>query len=600
MSNAISSTNLTHLYREAGRPHDLFPVFEQTDSFKPWIVVLAVIPTLFAFQHAILSETDSEWIMRSLDLLRAESVEGMVSPGGRDSMAEIKSQPPLGTWLSAAFIHLIPGSASYEALLVSWLGTALLIALSFGVVRNLLGGRVALWAVLLAACQVMILAQAQTVLPTALTLLTGLLSVRAFDRHLKQERAVITWPILGGGLALGACLMLGGPAALLFAMLQLVQCLVTIWYDRSENESSVSIVEPGRRLLALVLLWSTCFAAAGWWPLMMSSAYGFNFWADWISGIATSGAPLSEITDGWTFIEAIGPMVGLASYGMIAAIRQAPHRESRSERVLCLWLIVSCAGWIGGRVLVGPHSLFTQVSLLMSVFTIVVAAAVAFNQVTTGRFRVTWAVVWTVLPMGLLYGRSLQAADALGPLLLSASGFVIVLLLVLLGLCLLNRHDFSPRTWPRLFAAVFLVLLIFAQIESGFARTSSLVAESTTAPLRGDDVIELQNLLDELPSGIQQAILIAEREDTSRFRLQLVLKYPDHPVIVLKNWEELMDRLSDTPDRLVTLVLEWQDLTGRKPNLVSDRWILQYLGRPSELSGTDLRLFKFIPRSAPL
>ena len=43
MSNAISSTNLTHLYREAGRAGELLAVFEQTDSFKPWIAVLAVI-----------------------------------------------------------------------------------------------------------------------------------------------------------------------------------------------------------------------------------------------------------------------------------------------------------------------------------------------------------------------------------------------------------------------------------------------------------------------------------------------------------------------------------------------------------------------------
>jgi len=570
MSNAISSANLTHLYREAGRPHDLFPVFEQTDSFKPWIVVLAVIPTLFAFQHAVLSETDSEWVMRCLDLLQAESVEGMVSPGGRDSMVEIKSQPPLGTWLSAGVIHLVPGTASYEALLVSWLGTALLIAASFGVVRHLFGGRVALWAVLVAAGQSMILGQAQTVLPTGLTLLTGLLSVRAFDQHLKQERAVITWPILGGGLALGFCLMLGGPAALLFATIQLLQCLITIWYDRPGDESSISIVEPGRRILSLVLLWSTCFAAAGWWPLMMSA------------------------------VEAIGPVVGLSLYGLIAAVRQAPRRECRSERVLCLWLVVSFAGWIGGRVLLGTDSLFTQAGLLMLVFTILVAAALALNQVSTGRLRVTWAVIWTILPMILLFGRQLQSAETVGPLLLSTSGFTIVMLALLLGLCLLDRHDFSPRTWPRLFAAMFLVLLPFAQTESCLAQTSSPAANASAKVFRGEDVAELQNLLEELPGGIQQAILITQRKNTSRLRLQLVLKYPDHPIVVLKSWEELMDRLADSPDRLVTLVLEWQDLPGRQRNLVADRWIHQYLGRPVELSGTDLRLSKFIPRSAPL
>ena len=191
MSNAISSANLTHLYREAGRPHDLFPVFDQTDSFKPWIVVLAVMPVIFAFQHAVMSDTDSEWTLRALDLLRAENAEGMVSPGGGDSLAEIKSQPPLGTWLSAAITRIIPGSATYEAMLLSGFGTALLIAACFGIVRNLFGGRTALWAVLMASCQAVILGQAQTALPTALALLTGLLSVQAFDQHLNDQSPAV-------------------------------------------------------------------------------------------------------------------------------------------------------------------------------------------------------------------------------------------------------------------------------------------------------------------------------------------------------------------------------------------------------------------------
>jgi len=65
MSNAISSAKLIHLYRDASRPNDLFPVFERTVSFQPWIFVLAILPSLFAFQHAILSETDAEWDSRA-------------------------------------------------------------------------------------------------------------------------------------------------------------------------------------------------------------------------------------------------------------------------------------------------------------------------------------------------------------------------------------------------------------------------------------------------------------------------------------------------------------------------------------------------------
>ena len=139
MSTTLSQNQLQALYREAGRPDDLFPVFERTRSFRSWIVVFALLPSLYAVQHATLTETDSEWLLRGIDLLGANTLDGVVCPGGGESRADIKFQPPMGTWLSAAVVRVIPGTRLFEALVASWLGTGLLIAGFYWLSRDLLG-----------------------------------------------------------------------------------------------------------------------------------------------------------------------------------------------------------------------------------------------------------------------------------------------------------------------------------------------------------------------------------------------------------------------------------------------------------------------------
>lgn len=600
MSNAMTSSRLTNLYQDASQPNDLFPVFERTASFQPWIFVLAVMPTLFALQHAILSETDSEWVLRSLDLLRAESVEGMVSPGGRDSLTIIQSQPPMGTWLASTFENILPGEGAYEAMIVSWLGTALLVAGCYWLVSDLMDGRVAMWAVLIASGQTIILGQAQTILPTALTILFGLLSLRAFDRHLLRERSVITWPILGGGLSLGVCLMLGGPAVLLFAALQLAQCLIAIGFDRSPDESTVSIVEPRRRLMSLLLLWVTCFASAGWWPLMMSSAYGLDFWRNWLHGLPTNLSPINSLTLGWSFLDALGPMIGLSAYGMLGLLNRSFSRDSRGERAILFWSLVGLGGWCGGHLLWGSQSLVTQCGQVLFVISLVIATAIAFNEITTGKLRVTWATIWTLVPMIVLYSRSFQTADEFLPLLFSSEGFMMLLFLILLAFCLLDRRDFSPRSWPRLFAAMFLMIFTLAHYQTSIASPSPLIQDHGSAELRAEELTRLQRLLDDIPGGIQEVVIVSPRVETARLRLQLVLKYPNRNVVILKNWEELMSRLSGSPDKPTTLVLEWRDRDARERNRLSETWIRRYLGRPQKLGGTDLRLSVFFPKSVPL
>jgi len=204
------------------------------------------------------------------------------------------------------------------------------------------------------------------------------------------------------------------------------------------------------------------------------------------------------------------------------------------------------------------------------------------------------------MPMLVLYSRSFQTADEFLPLLFSSEGFMMLLFLILLALCLLDRRDFSPRSWPRLFAAMFLIIFTLAHYQTSIASPSPLIQDHGSAELRAEELTRLQRLLDDIPGGIQEVVIVSPRVETARLRLQLVLKYPNRNVVILKNWEELMSRLSGSPDKPTTLVLEWRDRDARERNRLSDTWIRRYLGRPQKLGGTDLRLSVFFPKSVPL
>lgn len=597
MPASLTQNQLQSLYREAGRPDDLFPVFERTRSFRSWIVVFALIPSLYALQHATLSEIDSEWLLRGMDLLSANTLDGVVCPGGGESRADIKYQPPMGTWLSAAVVRFIPGTSLYEALVASWLGTGFLIAGLYWLSRDLFGERVGLWCGMLAAGQLIILQQAQSVAPHALGVCTGLLSIRAFARHVDHEESVITWQILAAGLLLGLCLLFSGPLAIAVMICQLTYCLAQTWQRASDRSRRIPMVAPSRRFLSLALLWTTCLAAAGWWPMMMASAYGEEFWLGWFHGPSGGQSLKLSAMLGWNLLEELGPIAGLAAIGLVQTAGACWSSRNRGDLVLATWLVSAAAWWILTVAVCRNGAMLPEASRLLLVCGLIACAARALNDVSRGTLRVLTAAVVTLLPMAVSYGRDLISADDIVPLLLSSAGLLMLIFLLFIFVCLMNRDEFSAHAQPRLYAGVFLALLIGANFRTGFA---SLTASRTldSAEIQGafsaTDLSRLRKSLGVIPVQIDSILLLTDRRETARLRLELVNEFPSSQVVEIGRWRTAYERMNSDRDSGSVVVIEWGAFPQELSHGVPEGWLRQTIGRVRRFNGADMLIHHFV------
>jgi 4-amino-4-deoxy-L-arabinose transferase-like glycosyltransferase len=586
MSSA-STNQLRELYRQSGRSEDLFPIFDRTRSFEPWIVVLALIPALYVFQHASLSESDSEWVLRSRDLLRAQTVEGVIGPGGVDSAPELRFQPPMGTWLSAALQAGLREFGGYEGMLLSWLGTGLLIFGCYRMTRMLFGGRIALWTTLLVSGQGLILWQAQTVLPISLSLLFALGAIGFLQDHLLRERGVVTWQVLGGGLCLGMCVLLGGPIAVLPVAVQLITCLGEI---RADRRKSVSIIPPAKRVCSLLLMWAICLIASGWWPALMASAYGYEFWMYWWKGISDESSSRTFAESLIQYLKIIGPIIGLAVYGAQVSFRQAFQEQNRAARQLTLWLIGGGGLSIVTAWMFGTDSLPAIAALAFVSLILTICAAIAFDLISRGELGVVSAVFLTLAPLLAVSVYDLNRAVPVSQEIWTIRGLSVFCLFSLAGLHVVrNQASFGGRY---LLPGTCLILIAVINYRVGLTSQPDINAFTALGqPLEADQIGQLHKVLRHLPEDLKRIEIISPRNRTSRFRLELALAFPEAKITQARNWAQVDSRLAESTNRELTAVIEWGTPQPRPRFPLGETWRHRYLGQPESIGEQDeLRL----------
>lgn len=582
MSSA-STHRLRELYRQSGQSEDLFPIFDRTKSFEPWIVVLAFIPALYVFQNASLSEFDSEWVLRSRDLLRAQTVEGVIGPGGVDSAPKLRFQPPMGTWLTASVESVLPEFGGYEGMLLSWFGTGLLILGCYHMTRMLFGGRIALWATLLVSGQGLILWQAQTVLPISLSLLAALGAICFLQDHLLRERGVVTWQILGGGLCLGACVLLGGPIAVLPVAVQLVTCLGEIGADRRK---SVSIVSPAKRVFSLLLIWTIGTVSSGWWPALMASAYGSEFWMYWWKGISDESSSRTFTESLIQYLKIIGPIIGLALYGARVSYRQAFHEQNRAARQLTLWLIGGGVLSIVAAWIFGTDSLLAIAALAFVSVILTICAAVAFDLISRGDLGVVPAVFLTLIPLLAVSVYDLNRDVPVSQEIWTIRGLSLFCLFSLAGLQIVRSQASIGGRY--LLPGICLILIAVINYRVGLTSQPDVNAFAALAqPLEADQISQLHKVLKRLPEDSKRIEIISPRKRTSRFRLELSLAFPEAKITQAENWNQVYSRLMESTNREMTAVIEW-GIPQTRPRLPLDEtWRHRYLGQPESIGELD-------------
>ncbi|MCH7687108.1 MAG: hypothetical protein IH899_10580 [Planctomycetes bacterium] len=160
----------------AHRARDLFPILKRAGALTPLLLLFAVLPGLSGLTQHKFSEEGALWGLKSLDAFTSTEIMEFVDPGRTGPAEILKTQPPLGSWLTASVISLVGPRSPYAFTLVSFLSTAGLVTMSFILMQILHGSRAGFLTALILAFHGPFLELTGTPAPHAIALLLAVVS----------------------------------------------------------------------------------------------------------------------------------------------------------------------------------------------------------------------------------------------------------------------------------------------------------------------------------------------------------------------------------------------------------------------------------------
>jgi len=602
----------------AHRPKDVFPILERAASLSPLILVLTFVPGIVALQSATLSEPDAQWRLKGLELANLASLFDAVDPAASSSVSALKFQPPLGSWILAAAERWLPFD-SQSLPLFEYLSAASLVPACYFCMSRLAGRRVGLITAALAAFHGTFLAQYRHAGPSALAVSAALFAFWGFFGHVWQATEIVSVDLLIGGLALGVCLLAGGPLAIVvIAVLVLASLMRIDSYIASRPGGLVRAgasapAARGRRLWStwhavrsLGVMTATAFAAGGWWELMMLYSYGRKFGTAWLFAMPdTSGATL--YLDGplpsaqfarevfTQLLAASGALAGLTVLGLWIMGRQtfAPrgtfgpgNGESRGPlRFLAVWIAASCAIFAASLTNGGSPSLYADLWRLFFSAACICIAAVALDEVTRRRVSLLEFVCLTFATLGC--GYAVLRTEFLVPNASMRGAFIAMAAALLLARA---AQEFCRRSELRewLLIAGLLIAFVLGDLCLGI---SALEAADPDSQALTAFARSLQ------PDHLDAEVCLVISEGRPPARLQYALKsvWPKAQIFALKEWDEALKiAAGDGKTPKTAVVIDWSRGNSRPANPTGARWNAPPIGNPQFFEQRPLRAYVLV------
>jgi hypothetical protein len=338
----------------------LFPLLGQAEAMVPLVIVLAFLPALYAVENRTLTEAGARAGLTSVHWLASRGLSGAVEPAALEPSSLADYQPPLMTWLTAFGMFAFGARSAAGFIAPAYLATTGLIIAGYILARRMGGEKLGLVTAALLAFNPSVLAGAQEPLPQSLAGMLAMLSLAGVIAHWQKSATVTSYQLLLGGLALGGCLLAGGPAALAVVLSVL---LYILWWklDGRIRRRSGLVWDRGQfhrrtAFRSAGILIATGFAVGGWHLMLMSSRHGRAFWQAWINTGAAQ--PASGSTTGpFSFFECVRelnqftlPLLMLALVGFIGIARDWYRAEEDTRRqfrgLLPVWTAVALVAWI--------------------------------------------------------------------------------------------------------------------------------------------------------------------------------------------------------------------------------------------------------------
>jgi hypothetical protein len=600
----------------AHRRKDVFPLLDRAVSLSPLVLVLTLVPGIIALHSATLSETDAQWRLKGLELSTVHGLFDAVDPSASSSVSVLKFQPPLGSWLLAALERWLPFDAT-SLPLFEYLSAASLVPACYFLMSRLAGRRVGFITAVLTAFHGTFLAQYRHAGPAALAVSAALFACWGFFGHVWQATEIVSIDLLFGGLALGICLLAGGPLALVVILVLLVVSLMRLDpYVESWQGGFVraGVVAPtrGRRLWStwhclrsLGVMTATAFAAGGWWELMMLYSYGRSFANAWLFAVpdpSSAAVPEAALPSTQFVREAVGQMLalggalsGLTVLGVWIIGRRTltpkgsvsqSNGESRAPlRFLGVWMAASGAIFAASLSNGGSPTLYATMWRLFLSAACVCTAAVALDEVTRRKVSLVEFVCLTLATLGC--GYAILRTEFLVPNASMRGAFIALAAALLLARA---AQEFSRRSELRESLLVAGLLIAFVAGDAAIGISSLEAADpdyrSVTAfsrSLRPDHV------------DAEACLLISESRPPARLQFALKSVWPKAQICSVKDWDEALKiAAGDGKTPKTAVVVDWSRGNSRSANPTGARWSAPPIGNPQFFEQRPLRAYVLV------
>jgi len=594
------------------RPEELFPALHRAGAFKPLLLVLCILPGLYALRHGALDYLDSLWGLRSVAVLTAADLDEIVDPPAKGPEALLRWQPLLGNWLMAVCLRLFGSTGTLGILAIPFLSTAMLLGMCYALFNRVSGARLAFWMLLLVAFHESLLPLVSDTSPYALAIGLALAAFWAFLGHLARGEESVSVDLLLGGLALGLCMLAGGPLALVVVLILLLHVLglrgerSAAKRGRTPQPHRVWIGWPALKSLSILAF--TGFAVGGWWVLMMRYSYGAEFWSGWLTGrvhgeISAQQYPPAPATGSHTAlvvresVSLLGMLIGAVLLGVGCAIRELVTTEDERSRRRFQFLLA----WWGCALVMFLASLRvspadeTVTGPLWRTFLLIPSAgcaALAFDEIARRRVRVEWVGAVTLAMMFLAYVQSKDStAGGLIPGFWGGALWLAAAAVLIAGLHALCRRNETRQR-------MVLVTLVIAQV------VANVVAGVWSVRLSGEDDRVLAAFRAGLSAeeGNPAWVLVTDDEPPLRLQFLLRSRWPSSEFRLIRSRDEVLALASPgttaAPAQATPLVVEWCQKESRLESTPGGQINVRTVGNPQFYRNRILRAYR-IERTEP-
>lgn len=603
------------LLRRAVPPQkEWFPVPRRAGAMQPLVWLLALVPILFAGVRAPWTEDAARWGLRSLKLLSADEWGEFLDPGDVAPGGALTYEPPLMTWLTAASIWSAGPSQPSAVIFPAAMCVFLIVVVSFEMARTLGGAWLGLLTAVLVATHPITQQLVQQPTAATLGLAMSLLTLWSLLRHLESGGATWSRWLLLGCMFWGLCLMSSGPLAI-------VNLAIVTIYLATAPKCSVG----GRRIIPLnrkagctdwrqwksLFIWVTIgIVVGGWWPLMMGSLHGSDFWAVWL-GLYTKSPPTPLLTpdvENWVegskiwfrhsaaILPLLSGFVILGAYRMVRIVfRNEEPLRRRGQYFLLIWSAVSLCLWMFS-VLSTDLALF-QRSLWTAFLLIPLAILAAGGLQEIGERRAGFGVTLSAYGFGVLVAIWRYRGAWLDASKLSHQFALVAVLIILfaasLWLTMRFIHGYESRQRWLVQGGIWGLLLAHCVWGATFLSSGPLAATSALEQPLLQFWTDLRTFRAAQPAPVVggELILMTSKPPSSRLHYLVQSVWPRRALKFASGWESVTPRRPGSPSRIVVTYGKRELIRPSKPGdstalvpIVPPR-----LYQQGELSAYDLR-----------